>query len=295
MAAAKQKAAQSKEWLARIKPYIFAGDKQIRPRPVSDAQSAKEQLLFVADAQKLLSKYKKTDFPAGRTDDLENAAKELAELLAKAPENRKKSAENLLNKAVETLQRAKRFLGDESWKTDKTKTPIDWSNESMQELARPVDAYAMIVPPDDKRLAALRKEFALIQKFNRERREAGIDRVRMKAEKYKGKDKDALVAKAKQALAAKHQDAKALATSVISKDWKIEKVVEFTDTSRSEIHLRVTRSVSVQIIGRLGENTYLYTLYAGQTRKKDGSWGPIKSHLMYTDRMLAKNVDLRAP
>jgi hypothetical protein len=112
----------------------------------------------------------------------------------------------------------------------------------------------------------------------------------MLPEKYSGKESNALKDKAKGVVTGDFSDAKVLRVNVISPDWKEERVLEFTDTTRTAVRYRITRSITVQVAAKRGSDCYLYSVYVGKDRRSDGSWGQYKGHIMFTDRMLEKNV-----
>ena len=120
----------------------------------------------------------------------------------------------------------------------------------------------------------------------------------MTPDKYKGKDLAAVKAKAKEALLAKHKDVKVLRQTVISSDWKeLSEVIRVRDASRSRdvLRVRVTRHLTVQIAGQRGQKVFLYTLDVSREMRMDGSLSGLRSHLMFTDRMLPENVNRDAP
>lgn len=295
--AADEKASTNEAWIAKLKPYLF-GDKQIQDFPCYKAERAKKQLLYVQEATDLLEACKKAEFPQGRTEDLEDVVAKVAKRVKQAPAVFKKSTANVAKQARDSLGRTKKFLGDESWKKDPAKKPVAYSNEIMKGIAARVDDFALIAAKDDPRLIELRKDLQLIQKYNQERRDASIGRNLMKPDKYKGKDLAAVKAKAKEALLAKHKDAKILRQTVISSDWKERaEVVRVRDAARGRdvYRSRVTRHVTAQIAGQRGGDFFLYTMDVSREMRVDGSWSQLRSHLMFTDRMLEKNVNRDAP
>ena len=113
----------------------------------------------------------------------------------------------------------------------------------------------------------------------------------MTPDKFDGAELDDIKERAQQALKEKHPGTKILRTTVISEDWKEERVLEHTDTTKTAIRYRVTRSVSAQIAAKDDGKVSLYTMYVGKDQNSDGSWGPLKSHVMFEDPMLEENVD----
>ena len=112
----------------------------------------------------------------------------------------------------------------------------------------------------------------------------------MLPDKFGGRDGKKLAAKARDVLKAAHAAAKPLRTTIISEDWKEERVVEYTDTTKTQVRYRVTRSVTAQVAGKVEDDVFLYTIHLAQDRKADGKWGLLHGHVMFTDAMLEANV-----
>lgn len=67
---------------------------------------------------------------------------------------------------------------------------------------------------------------------------------------------------------------------------------EFTDTTQIDVRYRVTRSVTAQVAEKRAETKcYPYSVYLLTGRRSNGSWGSLKGHIMFTDRMPEKNVN----
>lgn len=115
-------------------------------------------------------------------------------------------------------------------------------------------------------------------------------------DRYKGKEIDTLKTKANELQKKKHADAKILRTTIISPDWKEENVVEYTDTTRTAIHQRITRNVHAQVAAKVGNEVLLYTVYIGKNKRSDDTWGELFGNLHQTaDRMLEENVNKQGP
>jgi hypothetical protein len=201
------------------------------------------------------------------------------------------AAEGYFQKVTGELKRGEAFLAEneERCKDGKTK-PYLLHASVKNNLARDI-AWAESLMPGDGRLPGIRKQFENLKKEQSRWRERMIESTVMLPEKFGGKERDALKDKAQAVVTGDFPDAKILRVNVISPDWKEERVLEFTDTTRSAVRYRITRSVTVQLAAKRGGDCYLYSVYVGKDRLSDGSWGQYKGHIMFTDRMLEKNVN----
>jgi hypothetical protein len=109
--------------------------------------------------------------------------------------------------------------------------------------------------------------------------------------KFAGKGKSKIQQKAHAVLKKEHPGVKILRTTVISEDWIEERVIEWTDTTRSKLRGRITQHVSVQVAGKTNEDTKIYTIYVAKNLRSDGSWGALYGHVMFRDPILPENVN----
>ncbi|HBK60083.1 MAG TPA: hypothetical protein DDZ84_04725 [Firmicutes bacterium] len=76
---------------------------------------------------------------------------------------------------------------------------------------------------------------------------------------------------------------------VVSSDWVTERVEEWTDTTKTAWRVRVTRGLTAQAAVKLEGECLLYTIFLRQDTI-DGTANPLTGHIMFTDRMLEKNL-----
>ena len=134
----------------------------------------------------------------------------------------------------------------------------------------------------------------MINKDNEHRR-IRTERTFMTSDQYKGSDLKSLHEKAEAIVKKDFSDAKVLRKTVISTDWKEERVLEFTDTTQTATRYRVTRSLTAQAGAKRGSDVFLYTLHIAKDQRSDGSWGELYGHIMFTDPMLESNINKTGP
>jgi len=78
--------------------------------------------------------------------------------------------------------------------------------------------------------------------------------------------------------------------------WKEESVVEWTDTTRTALRYRNTRSMTAHTAAKAPDGkVYLHAVHLACDRQSDGSWGPLYGHIMWSDWMAEKNVEEEPP
>jgi hypothetical protein len=297
--------ARSDAWLARLNVYVSNYDvANSRPNPkhlvaaqTSDMAELKRQKALFDEASALFAEYKKAKFPDGKTPELENAETKLARTLAEFPKAYSDSFAALTaGPEKELKQMAEHFARDAAWRADPKKMPYTYSKSRVDNLAKKVAKAAAALPAGDPKAAAMKKQVAALVEENDARRQAYVARTFMRPDRFTGKELDAIKAKALAILTKSHPDARVLRTTVISKDWTKEEVIEYEDVEETKPVRRVRRGVTAQIAAKQGTDVFLYAVHVGQQERPDGTWGPLYGNLHQTpDRMLEKNVHADAP
>jgi len=138
------------------------------------------------------------------------------------------------------------FDRDVAWKNDVTKKPPTIMDRDLKPLREEVDRYAGTVKKDDPSLAELRSKLKTIETRDEENRVVWAQRTYQKPDGYSGADIGVLQKKAREVALAAYRNGTVLRVTVPTKDWQIEDVVEATDTTRTALRRRITRSVNAQ-------------------------------------------------
>jgi len=294
--------ALSNEWLARINPFILSPSrpghdktKYLIPAGTADLKELEKRKKIFDQASAVFTQYQKTAFPAGKTDALERAEKELAYALKSFSEGYKESLGRFLQEAETRINQASVWLTNQEKKDDGKQKPLTLQKDILPNIKKMIAAGASTVAKDDAKLAALERKLADLEKRNAKLHQLRKERTYLTPDRYEGGDLATLKAKAAEFLKKKHADAKVLRTTVISPDWKEERVIEHTDTTKTAIRYRVTRSVTAQIAGKRGAEVFLFTIHVAKDKQSDGTFGPLHGHVMFTDPMLEKNVNKPTP
>ena len=292
------KEAGSSEWIAKLTPYVlirgqqgYVPEKEFIASYTEDPKDMDQRMKLYVEASNLFDEYQKTQFPEGKTDELLDLEKKLAYKLKTYNEELKMAGDRYFEKAANEIKGGKSNLDRNKERTKDGKTkPILLNALVLDGIARDI-AWAENLMPGDSRIPELKKEFESLQKEQSHWREKMIESTVMISHKFNGKESSALKEMSGNIVKEKFSDAKILRVNVINSDWKEERVLEYTDTTRTAIRYRITRSVSGQVAAKRGGDCFLYTTYMAKNRLSDGSWGQYYGHIMFTDRMLENNVN----
>lgn len=289
--------ALSNEWLSKMKPYIAGVGQPGHDPSKYMIAGATEDLVELArrkkvfdEAESLFSEYKKVKFSEGKTEKLEMAEKELDYALKSFKSSYSSMSEGFFQKAKEKLDNSAGWLQQEAAKDDGKRPPNFLSKDIFEDI-KGLIVSAESGSPNDPRIAEMKRQFGELENKDRELRELRVKRTFMKPDRFSGPELSAIKDAAVEFLKKDKPDATLLRTTVISDDWKEERVLEHTDTTKTAVRYRVTRAVTAQIAARVGGDVFLHTMYVAKDQRSDGTWGRLYGHGMYSDRMLEENVN----
>lgn len=287
--------ASCREWVDRLAAYADVGCNSRRYLAVGvtvDPQQIAERTEIFEEAKAVFAIYRTAEFPHGKSFELQTLEEALAKKLEEFPEALKQSQAMLSAGAGERLdQLLKHLESDNGWKSDESVKPPVLMERAIEPLRKAVADYASTVGESDARLRELRAKLAKIDARNAELREVCAKRTFQLGDAYAGADLASLKEKAKAVAAEAHPGAKLHEVTVPSADWAVEEAIEFTDTSRTALRHRVTRSVRAQVslVGATGE-VLLQEVYLGQDQQPGGGWGTLKGHTTWADAMARENL-----
>ena len=294
---AKQETEKGSEgWVQKLAPFVTSGQaKRLSASYTSDVTAIQRQKQIYAEASKLFEQYRRVEFPQGKSPKLKQIEEELADALAKFPAILQRSVEAQIGRAEAKLDQEIAFLkSEQEWKSDTAKKPYTLSKDRIKAARKLIDRAAELLPADDPGLVRLNEKMAGLIKMNTERHKVRAARTRMLPDKFEGDGEKAVKERAVKLVRAKFTGIKILRSTVISEDWKEETVKEWTDTTKTALRVRTTRSVTAQVAGKKTDGEVrLYTLYIAKNRRSDGTWGKLYGNLHSDlgDLMLEDNVN----
>jgi len=287
------------EWVARLRPFADVGagsDKLLIASPTVNAEQIKAQKAIYEEAKAAFEEYRKAEFPLGKTWRLEQLEAELQKRLEEFPQAMAESMAMMSGDIGKRLDAVLEYLQkDKAWQSDKSKKPPIIMERDLKPLQEEVQRMAGTGAADEAKLAELKGKLKAIGDKDAEHRRIRSERTYQAPDGFKGSELAALKAKAVEVVKAEYKDVKVLRTTVPSKEWAIEDVIEATDTTRTALRHRITRSVRAQLaIKRDDGKVYLQEVYLGQDKQGEG-WGSPKGHTTWSDWMREENVGKDGP
>ncbi len=285
----------SEEWVKKLEPFVTSmGGKRLIASYTGDVAELLHQKQIYQEASALFEEYLQAKFPPGKSFRLQQIEEQLADELAKFPDIFQRSAGDQVKNAEEKLAQEIAFLNrKQEWKSDSGKLPYFLSEDRISDSRKFIARAAELLPADDPNLARLHKKMAALVKMNDERRKVRAERTFMIADKFDDDGISGIKKKASELVGAKFSGIKILRATVISEDWNEKTVEEWTDTTKTAVRIRTTRSVTAQVAGKKSNGEVrLYTVYIAKNRRTDGTWGKLYGNLHSDkgDLMLEENV-----
>ncbi len=277
---------QAAEWVAKFEPFVDLAN------PLNLIADDAPLVVFEG-ARKLMDEYRATEFPDGKTGELEEVASKVERVIAGYPERAKQRADSIISEAESrlALEEDNWLRWSERWaKDDPTKLPPEMTPDQ-RSLIEEVVGKAVEAAPEDPRIAALKTRMEALWKEDAARAEKNLSSKRMDADQYAGDDAQTLREFAAGVVAKAFPSAKVLRTTLPSKEWKEESVIEWTDSTQSALRHRVTRSLRAEVAVQEGDSAFVHGVYVGQDRTSDGTWGAPQGHTTWKNRILPENVE----
>jgi len=242
--------------------------------------------LVAADRQA----YGRSNLGDNATEELRRIVRDVDYAINTFKESTAMMADVKLKAAERQMNYITTWLQQESQKAGSDELPNSMSKLTFQNARRDLDGAARLLGEADSRIRKLETQYqaALVQDAKLAR--VRVEKTRMIGDKFSGPELEKLKAETNEVLHSAKPGINILRTTVVSTDWQEENVIEWTDTSRSVLRHRITHSVSTQAAGKLGQETTLYTIHIAKDRRTDGSWSPLRGHIMFADPILAENV-----
>ena len=296
-----RKKAQSEEWMAKLKPFVAGTGtpghdptRYLIAAGTSDLTELERRKKIHDQAAAAFAAYRKVEFPAGKTDELEQVEKKLAYALESFASGYQESLLRFLKEAETSIQNATDWFKREEARDDGKQKPNLLQKDILPGISQKIAVAASTVARDDPRVKALNARVEDLEKRQARLRQLRKERTFLTPDRFQGEELATIKTRAAEFLKQKHGKAAVLRTTVISENWKEEKVLEHTDTTKTAIRYRVTRSVTAQIAGKEEGEVFLFTLHVAKDRQSDGTWGALHGHVMFVDPMLEKNVEKNA-
>lgn len=288
--------AASADWLARLQPYVIGigrsghdPAKYLVPSATHEAEEMQRRLAIHAAASADLEGYRQAHLGANATDELQEVVSTLAVALQDFGNSCAQYAAEDLAEADRQLNEMEAFCRTQEAKVGQGETILFLDRFQMEQAQNVVDRAAGL-SKDTAKIDALRARLKAVAQADVRLRAARAADTRLRPDAYGGNDAAELKKAAEDIVAKAAPGCRRLKTIIATPDWRMESVVEWTDSTRTALRHRTTRSVVAECAARVNADTRLYTIHLSQDRQPDGHWGPIQGHVMFTDPMLEANV-----
>jgi hypothetical protein len=289
--------AESDKWVAVLKPYVTGPGKPgydperyfVASFTEEKSEMAKRSTIFgMLSAD--MEAYRESGIGENATDELKLIVRDNDYALKTFQESTSLMAEFKIKEAERQIDYITKWLNNEAKKTGSNDLPNTMNKMTFKSARRDLDGAARLLDENNERVRLLETKYQEALALDAKLAKIRVEQTRMIPDKFGGSELNVLKKKSEEVLRKAKAAAKVLRTTVVSPDWQEENVIEWTDTSRSALRHRVTRSVSTQVAGKLDGETTLYTIHIAKDRRTDGSWGQLHGHIMFEDPILEKNV-----
>ncbi len=287
-------------WVEKLRPYVAVGGgspKYLIDSVTLSESDIQERTALLAEAQALWSEYEKAEFALGKTAELLSLEETMQQRLRDMPETLQRSRALLSADMEKEFDRILAHLNrDTGWQSDPTKKPNLVMERDVAPLQQAIDRYAGTVGPEDAKLATLKQKLGQIKELDAKNRAVRAERTYMNPDRFSGDGADELRRKVEEIIKDKSTATGALRITLPAEDWREENVLEWTDTTRTELRNRITRYMTAQAAAKGADGrVYLHGVHLASDRRSDGSWGPLYGHIMWSDWMAEANVEKEPP
>ena len=286
-------------WVDKLRAYVdvgAGGKKYLIDSVTLSETEIQQRAALLAEAKTLWPEYEKAKFPHGKTARLLDLEKEMQQRFKNMPETLRRSRALISGDIEKEFDRVLGYLAkDTGWKTDTSKKPNIVMARDVTSLQKALDRYAGTVGRADSKLASLKGKLDQIRERDQKNRALRAERTYMAPDRFGGGNADELRQKAEDIVKEKVSE-KPLRITMPAEDWKEEKVLEWTDTTRTVLRYRITRFMTLQVAAKGADGkVYLHGVHLANDRQSDGSWGPLHGHIMWSDWMAEKNINKKPP
>jgi len=291
-------AKRSALWVERLKPYERGvGRPDHDPKKyfigsfTEDEEEMGRRTALYTEVRAQMEAYRAEGPGEEATDELKEIVRQLDYQVASFTESVQDGGEMYLRDAGTQIDYLYKRSEEEAAKIGTGTLPLPMNKEAVAKSKQLLDRASRILGSDDERIVKAEGQYGRIIELDGKIRQARLSETRMVPDKFTGKDAGEIKNKAKEILGMKKPGVRALRTTLVSPDWNEERVIEWTDTTRSALRYRVTAYVTAQVAGKRGNETKIYTIHVARDRRSGGAWGPLYGHIMFEDLILEENVD----
>ena len=290
---------QSKEWVEKITPYLLNGgvrEKQLELSRMRGNDNLLHQKRLLVEVKQIDNELQSQDWSAGKTWEMEQAEMKLLKMITDGEEAYNQSIKSTINEALSPIkEKLDWFSNDNEWRQDKSQRP-NWLYERekdniTEKMSQVYELIPEIISQSNTDLTNLNNMLEQLEKQNQERLDIIPSRTFMVPEKYHGENVEILKIKAGDLVKEKEPNAQILKVHLIREDWRVEDVIEHTDTSRTAIQHRITYHLPAQVAAQIGDIIHLYNAHIAKNQLPTGTFGSLYGNLEeYPQTMSKENL-----
>lgn len=292
----KQISDESQKWVEKIRPYLSSGEVRENQLDLSIIRG-KDNLLRQRDlltkVKKLYNEYQSHKPASHKTPELEQAEKDLMRMMNEGEGAYNQSIKTIIEEAASIFdQKIDWFKSDDAWRNDEKIRPkwLDKYDRDVidEKMGKVNELVPEILHQSSPELLSLEDKHQRLEKENLERLSILPLRTFMVPEKYEGSDAEALRARARELVREKEPSAKILRVHLIREDWRVEDLIEYTDTSMTVVHHRITYILPAQVAAETSGKILIYNVHIAKNQRPDGSFDKYYGNLEDYPQTIAK-------
>jgi len=168
-----------------------------------------------------------------------------------------------INRVSEAAAARVKAATEELVRQGSAEEPIPLARDRLESIRKTVVASRVILPADSDRLRALDSDLARLEALQTAIDKLGLAKRRMNPDLFKGTEAEAsAIDRVAERIILKEQPKAEIArVHIVSGEWSIEDITEWSDSTRTAFQHRVTKGVNVQVVALIDDACFLYTLF----------------------------------
>jgi len=273
------------EWENKLKsiPY-FAGTAQNVPQLLTEKETFKLATITFNEYQQSLG-----DLP--KSFMLESIERDLKQRIDQFPASIQEAVAHLTELVVEMVQQRTDLLNrDTAWQSDNTVLPNYIGKGDFDRISERVEELRPLFADYPQGMESIHNALGTLHSINELRIDERSKRVVIKPAVMTGPEAGEAIDSASQALKKYYPEANIYDTSVI-RAWENKRLEEWADSTKTQWIVKNLRETTVQISAEIEDGTcHLFTLHVERDIQPDGTFGHMKSHIMYDELMLKPSM-----
>lgn len=292
----KEAAAKAEEAKKQDKLFCDAWEIKFKSIPYFDgtprnAKALLEEKEFFQKASYALNEFEKENFSGQLTIALESLMKDLKVRTHLFPGRLKETLREMSDEITANIEERIGFLNnDMDWKNDSDKKPYVISKRELDTFLESIEELKPLFNGNISDFDPTLNAYQQLCEINQQRSQERSSKTSIKPEAVSTEEAAEPTKSAIESLLKKYPDAKSLKTSMI-RNWESKKIEEWADSTKTQWIARDFNETTVQVAAELNDGTCkLFTINVEKDKNSDGSFGQIRSHIMFEELMAKETI-----